>query len=285
MTGFYEALEAVNQEDFWLVLRHLASQFVLPCVCVGYFNEILRVDEKSGGVVRSEKKMQDFRDCLDFCGLKDLRYSGLPFTWCNRRYDSGVIWVYLDKVVATTEWVLKFLTARLLHLPWSSSDHKPIWLASDDPHKRFFRANKPFKFGAMWLNDEWYEGVVHSEWDMSSDSDPMGKVLRKVSDCQIQLELWDKNDFGNVRIALAQKRKELSKAEGESMSGRSHARVKLLTEEISKLMDLEERMWSQRSKTEWLRYGDQNTKYFHCRATERNKKNFISGLENDQVFG
>ena len=72
------------------------------------------------------------------------------------------------------------------------------------------------------------------------------------------------------------------KAESESMARRSHARVKMLTEEISKLMELEEHMWSQRSKTEWLRYGDQNTKYFHCRATERNKKNFISGLENAQ---
>lgn len=72
------------------------------------------------------------------------------------------------------------------------------------------------------------------------------------------------------------------KAEGESMSGRSHASVKLLTEEISKLLELEERMWSQRSKIEWLKYGDQNAKYFHCRATKRNKKNLISRLKNEQ---
>ena len=40
-------------------------------------------------------------------------------------------------------------------------------------------------------------------------------------------------------------------------------------------------MWNQRSKTDWLRYGDQNSKYFHCCAMERNKRNFISGLEDD----
>jgi len=40
-------------------------------------------------------------------------------------------------------------------------------------------------------------------------------------------------------------------------------------------------MWNQRSKTDWLRYGDQNSKYFHCCATERNKRNFISGLKDD----
>lgn len=47
------------------------------------------------------------------------------------------------------------------------------------------------------------------------------------------------------------------------------------------LMDLEECMWNQRSKVDWLKHGDLNTKYFHCRATERNKRNFISGLENE----
>lgn len=62
--------------------------------------------------------------------------------------------------------------------------------------------------------------------------------------------MWDKNDFRNVKIALAPKMKELIKAEGESMSGRSHAHVKLLTKEISKLIEFEEWMWSQRSKIE-----------------------------------
>lgn len=47
------------------------------------------------------------------------------------------------------------------------------------------------------------------------------------------------------------------------------------------LMDLEECMWNQRSKVDWLKHGDLNTKYFHCRATERNKRNLISGLENE----
>lgn len=87
-----------------------------------------------------EKQMQDFRNCLDFCGLKDLGYLGLPFTWCNRRYNTGLVWVHLDRAMATAEWMLKFPTTRLHHLPGLSFVHKPIWLTSDDPHKQFFRA-------------------------------------------------------------------------------------------------------------------------------------------------
>ena len=77
-TGFYGAPEVANREDSWLILRHLASQFHLPWLCIGDFNEITKIEEKSGGAIRPEKQMQEFRDCQDFCGLKDLGFSGLP---------------------------------------------------------------------------------------------------------------------------------------------------------------------------------------------------------------
>ena len=72
-------------------------------MCIGDFNEITRVDEKSVGAMRPEKQMQDFKDCLDFCGLKDLGYTSLPFTWCNQRYNDSKIWVRLDRAVASAD--------------------------------------------------------------------------------------------------------------------------------------------------------------------------------------
>ena len=40
-------------------------------------------------------------------------------------------------------------------------------------------------------------------------------------------------------------------------------------------------MWSQRSHTLWLKNGDNNIKFFHCRATQRFKKNLICGIMNE----
>lgn len=81
--------------------------------------------------------MQGFRDGLDFCGLKDLGFTGLPFTWCNRHFNGSMVWVRLDSVIASTEWIIMFPSVRLHHLSGFSSDHKLIWLFLDDVHSRF----------------------------------------------------------------------------------------------------------------------------------------------------
>ena len=128
--------------------------------------------------------MQDFKDCQDFCGLKDLGYTGLPFTWCNMRFDGSLVWVRLDRALATADWILKFPSIHLHHLQGLSSDRKPLWLASDDVNTRFYKPQKPFRFEAMCLKDDRCEEVVHSAWDMCRDEDAVGKVLRKFFDCQ-----------------------------------------------------------------------------------------------------
>ena len=87
--------------------------------------------------------------------------------------------------------------------------------------------------------------------------------------------------FGNVRQTLARKRKELVEIEVDSMAGRGNNKLQALFDDIKKLMDLEECMWNQRSKVDWLKHGDLNMKYVHCRAIERSKRNLISGLENE----
>lgn len=40
----------------------------------------------------------------------------------------------------------------------------------------------------------------------------------------------------------------------------------------------EDCLWHQRSRVDWLKSGDLKTSYFHNRATQRNRRNFISKL-------
>ena len=54
--------------------------------------------------------------------------------------------------------------------------------------------------------------------------------------------------------------------------------INRLRSEINDLLDSEEILWHQRSRVQWYGQGDRNTKFFHSKATQRRKKNTITGL-------
>ncbi len=48
---------------------------------------------------------------------------------------------------------------------------------------------------------------------------------------------------------------------------------------MNNLLSKEEKMWQQRSRALWLKNGDQNTKYFHSRATHHKRRNALVELQ------
>jgi hypothetical protein len=94
------------------------------------------------------------------------------------------------------------------------------------------------------------------------------------------LRSWSFQKFGSVTKEL-----EIIKDQLESLSSHNHVANQGEIERLSKCMDellyREEMMWLQRSRIAWLKECDQNTKFFHRKATGRGKKNSISLLKKD----
>lgn len=57
LTGFYGEPETSRRSEEWNMLRMLSSKPKLPWCCFGYFNELLRVEDKQRGVPRSHNLM------------------------------------------------------------------------------------------------------------------------------------------------------------------------------------------------------------------------------------
>ena len=73
----------------------------------------------------------------------------------------------------------------------------------------------------------------------------------------------------------------------EGLDGLSDEVVLLREEqkcEAVRLAHLEETSWRQKSRVLWLQEGDDNTKFFHCMANSNRRRNYVNGLEVDEVF-
>ena len=139
----------------------------------------------------------------------------------------------------------------------------------------FHTAPKLFRFEEMWLFDQGCTEIVEAVWDARGIDDPMFGTMHKIEKCGKALMQWNKDHFGSVQALLKQKRKELIYVEKEAMRTGLNFWLLDLKKEIASLVDKEQRMWLQRSKVLWASQGDRNSKFFHCRATQRKRKNTI----------
>ena len=63
----------------------------LPWLVGGDFNGILCLSEKVRESIRQEALMENFWITLVVCGLSDLGFLGLKFTWNNRREGTQIV--------------------------------------------------------------------------------------------------------------------------------------------------------------------------------------------------
>ena len=96
------------------------------------------------------------------------------------------------------------------------------------------------------------------------------------------LHVWDRSVLKGTKNKLRSVKKEMEEVSRRELSSENVARQKELAMEIEKLLEMEEMYWAQRSRLNWLQFGDRNTAYFQNFASARRVRNRIKKLRNAQ---
>lgn len=80
LTCVYGEPKAENRHHMWSKLQELKQKSNLPWLIVGDFNEALWQFEHFSTIPRPENQMVAFREVLAVCELRDIGFSGLPYT-------------------------------------------------------------------------------------------------------------------------------------------------------------------------------------------------------------
>ena len=97
LTAIYASPRTAERNILWNNLIKVAKMHNMPWVLAGDFNEPLMDDDKFGGRTVSVSRSLLFKDCLDKCSIIDIRFSGLQFTWTNKRNLQALIQERIDR--------------------------------------------------------------------------------------------------------------------------------------------------------------------------------------------
>jgi hypothetical protein len=123
-----------------------------------------------------------------------------------------------------------------------------------------------------------FNGVVDDAWQASAYLDQNGLASR-LGLVRDSLHRWDRTVLKKPQNKINSVKRELEELTRSDLT-EENIREKELATEIEKLLDQEEMYWTQRSRVNWLQFGDKNTNFFHNFASSRRKRNKIKNLKN-----
>lgn len=196
------------------------------------------------------------------------------FTWRRGRNRDG-----LDRGLVNDGWASLFPHAALENLQFNHSDHRPLLVNTE-----YYAGERPIqtvpkRFEARWPREEFFSELVQTAWENVGADHTINGIYDKLSRMHSQFHDWDQRVLKKPKKRLRKAQRELEAAMSGPMNDENEERRKELAELVKYLLELEEIQCMQRSRVNWLKFGDRNTAFFQTFRVVRQKKNYIKKIK------
>ncbi|XP_074288077.1 uncharacterized protein LOC141613236 [Silene latifolia] len=231
----------------WQDLKFIQDNFHGPWGVCGDFNNVLNFNERIGSDVLWSD-IVEFRECVQYCGLVDIKRKGAFYTWNNKQAPGSRSYSRIDRFLVNAEWMDLYPLAYAHFLPEGLFDHNPCVC-----YRREVRACRrpPFRYYNMWSIDPGFKAIVQSVW---SSPVRVGVAKALLEDIQIQLQALPSCPA-------------LIEAEREAADSLRH------------LSKVQYSFLSQKAKLDWTTNGDENTRFFHNHIRARQIHNSVMSIK------
>ncbi|GKV30558.1 hypothetical protein SLEP1_g39359 [Rubroshorea leprosula] len=275
LVNVYAPTNRTKKAKLWDELRQMIMEEGGRWLIAGDFNAVHSIEERRGRTGESPD-MKEFNDFIEAVGLVDHKLANRRFK-CYR--PDGTSMSCLDRVLMTSEmtklggeWVQQGLKRTI-------SDHCAIVMKT----RVSDWGPKPFRVLDVWQQHPKFKRVVEEQWNaMAMDGFAGYRCKKKLKMLKEFLQEWNKGVFGDIeaqferaaaKVAHVHMKNEDFTLDEDEVHERQEG-----FQEIWDSMRKREALWRQKSRSNWVKLGDANTKFFHKIANGRKACNGIVGL-------
>ena len=253
-------------------------------IIAGDFNLVRWMVDRTGNF-QGFGLMDSFNDFITRAGLIDVQLKNRSYTWSSKRPMPS--FSKLDRVLISPDWTTTYPVISLQALEMVVSDHVPLLLscrkAATEPRR--------LKFEVFWLRYKMPKEMVQILWNNPVVGDlpqhPLQSFYKNIELLQTALQMWHSEKFSDMENQLRcckemvlffdriEEHRHLNGYEFR-LRGKSKERAFELANNL-------EEKWRQRSRCNWLKQGDKNTRFFHACASARVRKNLVLSIEHDGI--
>ncbi|XP_074277513.1 uncharacterized protein LOC141601143 [Silene latifolia] len=246
-----------------------------PWSVCGEFNNVLHYNERIGREV-TWNDIAAFRECVQYCGLQDITGKGAFFTWNNKQIPSARGFSRIDRFLVNTDWMDCYPDSYARFLPEGLFDHNPsVCYRRPDREKR----KPPFRYFNMWSMDAQFSDIVQSVWATDIDGTLMYKVFTKLKLLKAPLKTLNRNRFSDIEKAVGVARLLLEDLQIQMHNSPTDSTILAAEREAAasynQLCKMQHSYLSQKAKVDWIKFGDDNTRFFHSHIRARQIHNRI----------
>lgn len=131
-----------------------------------------------------------------------------------------------------------------------------------------------------WTAHPNFKEIISSSWERGSN------ILEAIKCFQQATSKWNTEMFGHIG---KKKRTLLARLNGihRALEQRSSNHLRIIEAELLKeyenILMQEELLWFQKSRREWIQFGDRNIKYYRYKTKARQHRNMIEMLKLDEI--
>jgi hypothetical protein len=281
----YASNDESTRYELWTELVDLStsqSLFGKAWIVLGDFNQTLVPSEHSNPHdLNVDRRMRDFRGCLEAADIFDLVYRGTTYTWWNKSKIRPVA-KKLDRILVNHHWLNVFPESLATFGAPDFSDHACCGVVLKQDRLRVRTAFKFYNY--LLLNHDFLPLIACHWFSCNITGSDMFRLSHKLKEMKKVIRKFCKENYSELEKRVREAHDTLLRCQTRTLAYPSSLNTNRELEAQKKWQELstaEESFFCQRSRISWLGDGDRNTLFFHRMVALKKSLNQIHHMIGD----